>query len=466
MIPTIGSRTIVAGLFALTLAAVAAAGAELPDPPLSLSKFGLTRLRKTVNSSNVVTATFNIHTVRGADLRGLRAKLEYVDFEGKPVAKPNTAKLGDIAGGTTKPAHVTIGFVPQFNGYRVTLTGDLNGRPGTWKFFGASGVDQPTYLPEKPIPKLALLMCVAHELRQPPRARWAKLFLRVRNLGAVAAHDATCAVDVRARRGKKAGTATSPLKGAKDGRAGVVKGGEERLFVISFRSFPVYESYDVSLDWKSPPVEERLSGGEFEGKKEVELAHFAFSREGGDVIVKGDARNGLGHRVDNLRVIIHLYGDPKKASREPRVAGTATALLSGRTEPGKVRPFRAVGKGVKSYSDFEYEVAFEEGGGGPQPVAAGDAVVTITRAVRKPGDTAEIEGSVRNAGTLAIAEVDIVFSFRKLDGGKQKVVRRVAHRIPGVLKPGATAAFKVAAKNVPAFDEYFYEVSYKPAGRK
>ena len=38
MIPTIGSRTIVAGLFALTLAAVAAAGAELPDPPDLLRK--------------------------------------------------------------------------------------------------------------------------------------------------------------------------------------------------------------------------------------------------------------------------------------------------------------------------------------------------------------------------------------------------------------------------------------------
>ncbi|MHC5053290.1 MAG: hypothetical protein ACYTKD_01085 [Planctomycetota bacterium] len=463
-------RAAVPIVLALSAAVVSAsgpaAGAELPDPPLSLSKFGLTRLRKTVGSSNVVTATFNIHTVRGADFRGLKAKVEYVDFEGKPVAKPNTSRLGDVAGGTTKPAHVTVGFVPQFNGYRITLTGSLNGRSGKWEFFGASGVDQPTYLPEKPIPKLALLMCVAHELRQPPRARWAKLYLRVRNLGAVSAHDATCAVEVRARRGKKAGTATSALKGAKDGRAGTVKGGEERLFVISFRSFPVYESYDVSLDWKSPPVEERLSGGEFEGKKEVELAHFSFAREGGDVVVKGDARNGLPHPVDNLRVIIRLYGDPKPASREPRVVGTATALVSGRTEPGKVRPFRAVGKGVKGYSDFEYEIAFEEGGGGPQPVAAGDAVVTIRKAVRKPDGTAEIEGDVRNAGAMGIAEVDIVFSFRKLAGGKQKVVRRVAHRIPGVLKPRATAAFKIAAKKVPAFDEYFYEVSYKPAGRK
>ncbi len=446
----------------LCFAAAAIASDELPDPPLSLSKFGLTRMRKTVGSSNVVTASFKIHAAAGASFGGLKAKVEYVDFEGQPVAKPNTARLGDLEGGNTKAADVAVGFVPQFNGYVVTITGSLNGRPGEWKFFGASGVDQPTYLPEKPIPRTVILVCVAHELRQAPRARSAKLFLRVRNLGAVPAHDASCVVNVRSRGGRKAGTAHSALKGAKDGRQGIVNGGEERLFVISFRSFPVYESYEVSLDWKSPPVDERLSGGEFGGGNEVELAHFSFAREGDDVIVRGDARNGLARVVNNLRIAITLLGDPAK--RGPRVVGVAEALLGGPTEPGKVRPFRAVGKGVKDYSDFDYEVAFEEPGEGQKPVAAGDAVVEIKKAIRKPDGTTRIEGDITNAGGTAIAEIDIVFSFRKLVGGEQKVVHRVTHRIPGVLKPREKAAFTVVAKNAPAFDEYFYEVSYKPAG--
>ena len=60
----------------------------------------------------------------------------------------------------------------------------------------------------------------------------------------------------------------------------------------------------------------------------------------------------------------------------------------------------------------------------------------------------------------------IVFSFRKTAGGRQKVVHRVKHRIAGPLQRGATAAFEVVAEKAPAFDEYFYEVSYKPAAKK
>jgi len=443
----------------LCLAAAAAAAGELPDPPLSVSGFGLTRLRKTVGSSNVVTATFKIRAEEGAGFQWLKAKVEYVDFEGEPVVKPNSARVGDLDGGETKAASVAIGFVPQFNGYVVTITGKLNGRPGEWVFFGASGVDQPTYLPRKPIPRSTILVCVAHELRQPPRARWAKLFLRVRNIGAVPAHDATCAVSVIGRGGRKAGTAKSPLKGAKGGRQGIVSGGEERLFIIAFRSFPVYESYDVSLDWKSPPTEDRLSGGEFEGKKEVELAHFKFERKDDEVIVSGDARNGLAQAIRNLEITIPLR-------LEGRTISYARALLEGPMAPGKVTPFRAVGRNVKKYDDFSYEVAFDEVGGGPAPVAAGNAVVKIGKATRGADGTTRIEGDVRNAGAMAIRDIDIVFSFRKTAGGKQKVVHRVTHRIAGPLERGATAAFEVVAEKAPAFDEYFYEVSYKPAAQK
>jgi len=449
------------GLFglALCLATAAAAAGELPDPPLSISGFGLERLRKTVGSSNVVTATFKVRAEEGAEFRWLKAQVEYVDFEGEPVVKPNSARVGDLDGGETKTASVAIGFVPQFNGYVVTITGKLNGRPGEWVFFGASGVDQPTYLPRKPIPRSTILVCVAHELRQPPRARWAKLYLRVRNIGAVPAHDASCAVSVIGRGGRKAGTAKSPLKGAKGGRQGIVAGGEERLFIIGFRSFPVYESYDVSLDWKSPPTEECLSGGEFEGKKDVELAHFKFERKDDDVIVSGDARNGLPQAVRNLEITIPLR-------HEGRTISYARALLEGPIASGKVRPFRAMAKNVRKYDDFDYELAFDEVGGGPSPVAAGNAVVTIGKATRGADGTTRIEGDVRNAGAMAIRDIDIIFSFRKMAGGEQKVVGRVTHRIAGPLKPGATAAFEVVAEKAPAFDEYFYEVSYKPAAQK
>jgi hypothetical protein len=450
-----------AGLTALTLsfALGAFAAEELPDPPLSISGFGLTRMRKTVESSNVVTASFEINAVPGAEFGELEAKIKYVDFEGEAVAKPNTAKVGDLEGGDTKAASVAVGFVPQFNGYVVTLTGLLNGEPGEWEFFGASGVDQPTYLPKKPIPRSVILVVVAQELRQAPRARSAKLYLRVRNIGAVSAYKATCAVSVIGRGGRKAGTAKATLKGAKGGRKGIVAGGEERLFIIGFRSFPVYESYDVSIDWKSPPTEERLSGGEFEGNEEVELAHFKFERKGDDVIIRGDARNGLANTINNLRISLTMLDGR-------RFVGTAKALLAGPTRPGKVRPFRAVAKRVSDYTDFDYEVAFEESGGGPGPVAAGDAVVTIGKAIHKPDGTAEITGDVTNAGTTAIKNIDIIFSFRKVVGGKQRIVRRVTHKVPGVLKPRATSKFKVIAKKVPAFDEYLYEVSYKPGGPK
>ncbi len=461
-----------AACVALALVTVVAARAA-PSPweaPFTLSNFGLSRLRKTVGSSNVVTVDFVIQAAGNAHLSDLRAKVEFVDYKGEVLARGRSTRIGDLRPGRKKPASVAGNWVPVFNGYLIKITGLLGGGGGArgeWDFFGASGNDAPFFLPRKPMPRTCQVVCMSNEIEQGPRSRGANLYVRVRNLGDKKATKARCTVQLINDKGKRIGKAVKALlSGAKGGRDGTVDGGEERLFVIKFRRFPEFKGYSVELEWESPPTEDMLAGGEFTGNAEVELGKFSFKKDEGNLEVSGKARNGLDYPVDNVRVKILLMGKGKGGRR--KVVRTLSHTIPGRLGANKVVPFRFTAKKVGPYDDFEYEVAYgEPGRGATAAVPVGQAAVRITRASRNASaGTVEIKGIIENAGSAGIRKVRIVFSFKRVAGGGEKVVGKHEFLLDRVLRPGEVDDFHFTTAPIPAFDEYFFQVDYKPAGKR
>lgn len=460
-------------VLALGFAPAAAAAAPVADPPFALARFGITRQRLTVRGSNLVAATFEVRAEEGANLRDLRARIEYKDFRGEVLGRAGPVRIGNLRPGEKRQTVLEGTHIPVFNGYLVKITGALDGTKGEWTFFGASGNHAPFYLPGKPVPRTCTLVCMASELEQKQRSPGASLYVRVRNMGDKRAAGATCTVQLLNKKGKPFGKpAKAKLSGAKGGRPGVVDGGEERLFIMRFRRFPKFESYSVSLDWESPPTEDLLAGGEFTGGPEVELGHFSFTKPGGDRIeIAGRARNGLDRPVENIRVKLHLLRKVKAGKKyQLKRVRTLSHLVPGRLEPGRTAPFRIAAEKVGSFDDFEYEVGYDEPGERKEARAAaavGQAAVKVTKAARKAKGAVEINGVIENVGSGGIKNVKVLFSFkRRTDGGGEKVVGKHEYVMERSLRPGEMEDFRFTTKPFPRFDEYFYEVSYKPAGNR
>jgi hypothetical protein len=455
---------------ALGCAMAAAMACSVPvsaesDAPLSVGGFSLTRQRKDISGAlNLVTASLAV--TAHADTADLQASAEYVDVHGAVLGKAGPTRVGAIAAGKTVQVAIAGTFIPIFNGYRIKLSGSVNGRAGEWTYFGACGVDAPSFLPDTPIPRQICLAVVASELEQDPKSPGARLYVRVRNLGAVKAEDTACFLEVRGKGGARIGNRVrAKLAGAKDGRPGVVEGGEERLFVVKFARFSGVESFKADLDWRPPAVEKALAGGEFTGAAEVELARFGFVRTSPTTLeISGLARNGLQKAVERVRVIIRLVQKPKNGTGPRTVVKAVETVIPDRIAPGDTSVFGLIVENVGAYDDFEYEVGYEEGGAAVKRAAAsGQILVRVTDAARKGNGGLEIKGVIENTSPLPVENVEVDFHLRKGAGPAAEVVGTVTYALPGTLPPSEPAPFAVTSENCPPFDEYFYEIRFVPS---
>lgn len=438
------------------------------EPPFSVSGFALERMRKDASgAANRVSANFLVQ-VGEVPVKGLSVKIDYTDYSGKVLASAGPSRLGDLAPLQKKQCTVSGTYIPLFNGYIMSFTGTVQGRNCQWQFFGASSVDSPTYLPPKPIPKIALLVVMASDLEQSANSPRANLHLRVRNLGALPARDAACYVEVLGKDGKPLGKRVrAPLTGAQGGRPGVVNGGEERVFTIQFARFPQFENFSVELDWKSPPPEEALSGGEFTGAKEVELAQFAFKRDGNSLEISGVARNGLDHPIERLRIVLKLLERPKSSRKSSQqVEGPAKLVkliehtLPGNIAPGAKAPFRVVATDVGGFDDFEYEVRYDEPGQQPERTdRTSPFSIEVEQAVRLADGSFEISGTIEHTGPALASGVELMLSLIKADKAIKEHIHKFAEPIPLRKK----TKFVISIPNCPDFDEYLLTAQLEPS---
>lgn len=475
----------------LVVTLAAAAGVLAADPEnvqlVDAPQFFYERARKGPQGQlNWVRGHLTVEAARGCDLEDVRARVDYVDYAGKTLISAGPEKLGRMKGGEVREVIFSQFSVPIFNGYVITIECRRQGRKKEFTFFGSRTATQPFIVPAKPYPRSIQLVIMAHELDQDFRSRGARLYVRVRNLGAVTAKKLHATIQLLDRNGKpKRGRKTKArtlLSGAKGGRTGEVRGGEERLFAVRFGSFPQFESYSVKLDWETPPPDELVSGGEFEGGPEVELAHFRFSRRGkgkagSGLEISGDARNGLAEDIRELKITVTLYLKPgagtEEAGGRSKLVKTIVGTVPGVIRAGEVEPFTITAGDVGEYNDFAYELAYEEAGGLRQAESnragalasppGGQPVVTVREAVMKGGGTLVITGDVRNATSISIRDFRLTFHLNRTAGGRQDTVADLVCEVAGVIRPGQTVPFSVSKKDCPAFDQYLFETHFLPA---
>ncbi len=467
-------------LIATLAAAAAVLAAEPEDAQLvDAPQFIYERARKGPQGQlNWVRGHLTVEAARGCDLEDVRARVDYVDYAGKTLISAGPNKLGRMKGAEVREVEFSQFSVPIFNGYVITVECRWQGRKKEFRFYGSRTATEPFHVPAKPYPRSIQLVIMAHELDQEFKSRRACLYVRVRNLGAVTAKKLHATIQLLDRNGKpKRGRRTKGralLTGAKGGRKGEVRGGEERLFAVHIASFPQFESYSVKLDWETPPPEELVSGGEFGSGPEVELAHFRFSRRGegkagGGLEISGDARNGLADDIQDLKITVTLYLKPgaggASAGGRPKLVKTVEGTVPGVIAAGEVKPFAITAGGVGEYNDFAYELAYEEAGGAVTVAAppGGQPVVTVSEAVMKGDRTLVITGDIRNATSIAIRDFRLTFHLNRTAGGRQETVADVACEIAGVIRPGQTVPFSVSKEDCPAFDQYLFETHFLPA---
>jgi hypothetical protein len=460
---SLGLRAFVAYVAILSVAPATRAQDDVP--PLDITNFGFERQRKDISgATNKVTVTL---TIKAGDtpVTDLRAKIDYKDVYGKTIADAGPTRVGDLDPQQTKTVAIAGVFIPLFNGYLITFTGRVGSRRGEWSFFGASGIDRPSYLPSKPVANTAHLVVISSDLEQNLKKRGAVLYVRVRNLGALQATDAACFLEVRGKDGKQIGKRLrAPLTGAKGGRPKVVDGGEERLFAIRFSKFQGIDSFSVELDWKTPGAEKALGGGAFAGAAEVELGHFKFERPTKEeLVITGKARNGLATSVSNVRVIVRLLQKPKELAGRATVVKTIEGLARGPIAPNEIAPFSIPVPGAPQFDDFEYEVAYEEAGSNVgQKQQAGQVLVRVQEAVRKPDNSVHIKGEIENTSSLPLKNVEVDFVFRESIDKGGDIVDMVTYALSGILASRTPVTFEVIAKDCQPFDEYYYEIRFAP----
>lgn len=464
----------------VALAAVAAAVAEdtengqLVDAP----QFVYERSRKGPQGQlNWVRGHLTIEAARGVELDDVSAHVDYVDYAGKTLISAGPKAIGRMKGGEVRETELSQFSVPIFSGYVITVRCTWQGRERGFTFYGSRTATEPFYIPRKPYPRTVQPVIMAHELDPADRGSRACLYVRVRNLGAVTTKKLHATIQLLDRNGKprrgRNMKGRTLLSGAPGGRKGEVAGGEERLFAVRFGAFPRFESYSVKLDWETPPPEELVSGGEFQGGREVELAHFRFRREGeekakGRIEITGKARNGLSTDIQDLKITLALYLKPETGGESgrgrPRLVKAIEGGLPGVVKAGEVKGFKITADGVGRYNDFAYEIAYSEPGGTTIAGApGGQPVVTVKSAVMKGGKTLVIEGDIRNATSISIRDFRLTFHLVRTTGGREETVAEVVCKVPGVMRPGESVPFSVSKDDCPAFDLYRFETYFLPA---
>lgn len=430
-------------------------------PPFALSGLQIERIRKELAGQNRVTTTFTLQARE--EVRDLKASIRYQNASGKTIASAGPVKVGDFRPGERKAVRLSQLLVPAFRCYRIHLTGLLDGAPRKWSFYATSPAEVPIYLPEEPIPRTVQLVYLAHDVTRDVKNGTGVLTVRVRNIGAAEAPNPVIVMELMYKK-KSIGSVRQPLVSAGGRKLKRIRGGEEVVAVVRFRRLPRFSNYTLKLDWDKPGPEELLSGGEFSGVKDVELAHFAFKSDGdGDaksLEVYADARNGLDKVLHKIEVKLTLYRR-KDGSEAPQRAGSSTVEIE-ELSAAQVKPIVFRFGRVGSYSDFDYEVSYQEEEVRKGPERQASIEVQITNAVKRGDGRVELAGVAMNRGEVRVRDLVLEFEFKRGAGGEQQTVKKSEHRVGGVLAPGGSKSFSLSLEDCPEFDEYSYEVRFTP----
>jgi hypothetical protein len=478
-------RSLAATLF-LALSAFAACAAEVdePAPKVKIADWLFERQRKDISgATGLVRASMKLQNISSDKIEELSARIVFYEGLGAKLRETPAFRLAEIKPGEALPLVIQDVFVPVFGSYELYLDYRCGKEKLSHRYQGSSPVTPPSLMTKKLLPRTAQVVVLGQEIIYDQRTRSANLAVRIKNLGELDASGVTLYMNFYDDKSKPIG---KPLSGVIEagpaGKPGVAKGGEDRIVRLTLQGLPQYSGFDIRVTFSEPPAWERLSGGEFQNKPEVEVAHLRFSAPEpgtGKMHVDAKVRNGLGEAVAGTVITFIFYEEKEETIKDEMRREFKEKKISpfkrepvevpGRLNAGAVKEISFDVTGVAQFASFSYEVAYqaaetEKTPTTPQADDSGEVVVENVSA-KKNGNVVVIKADVTNRRRSAAKDVNVTFELRRKNiEGVEETVHTVKHVIEGLTNPGETKSVELTVENPPAFTSYFYSVSYSEGG--
>ncbi len=331
----IGTRGIAIVLLAL---AAHTGGVRADDPELAEFVVARSRIEKRVTASGL------LRNRTGAEIGGIVAVLECLDA-GSVVKTSEPFRRSSLAKGRSFRIAFTIPKCPAFSSYRVRIKAREGEAEREW-IWVASG------LSEAPLPvagsrRPAQLSLASQSVAPSGAPGEVTVRCRVRNDGELPSRRAAARIRFFGADDLPAHERTLLLG------SGTIGPGEERDFEFELAAVPAHARAQVELV-QPEGIALQVPGGEFSDEPRVDAAEFRFEKTGeSQILVAGQVRNGLGHRVRNILLTVVLEGDGGAELKRDDVR------VPGPLYPGEVTRFAAVLDDLVAFVAYRYEMAYE-----------------------------------------------------------------------------------------------------------
>ncbi|HYG76149.1 MAG TPA: hypothetical protein VEK08_14185 [Planctomycetota bacterium] len=418
------------------------------------------RERKTITSSNRVTANFMIKNVSQENLNDVTLTITYMEGLGNKLEKqPPAQKIALLKAGEAKKIQMVGDFIPIFGSYDITVQYNGN-KKEEWN--STSDVGQPNPKNGEPIKGIANVVVAGKELTPDRSGKFAGK-VRVRNDGTVEAKNLKIVVTFFDAKKKQMGDPVIE----KLGNGTLPGGADEQIPFVLSKAPRTYGGYELNVTCDDTSIETQLSGGEFSKSKDVEFAHYKFQRadpKSADLKVAAQVRNGFDIPVDQVKLTLIFMNAKKKELKR------YTHEIKGQLKPGEIKPFEFTVPGLQTYDAYEQQVNFNKVDGSGAPVAKNsdtkieaakfqntpNVEVIFTESLTNDDKSVSLAGAMRNGKSGPVKDVVISVTFKRPDGSESTTEKTLSD----VVRPGEERNFVMKVPNAAGFASYGFKFKY------
>lgn len=429
------------------------------------------RERKTLTGSNRVTARLALKNVSAEALEDVRVELTLFSGLGEKVAGPLNQKLGAVKPKESKQIQVSGEFIPIFGAYQVLVSY----RDGKERWHSNSDLGNPEPKVEQLLENTSRVVVLGEE-SSPDRANRLSGSVRVKNEGKLEAKNLTLKVTFFGAPAASGPKKPGPVRGGKLGEwsaplAGVkLAGGEEKNipFTVPTPMPRGTGSYEVRVLSEEAPLEQQLSGGEFQNLKDLEAAHWRFKRsgpKGENLEIACDIRNGLSQPVEGAKLTLALYASDKG---QRKLVKSHAQEVPGPLAPGAVVPLSFSLLLVPAYDSYEQAWEYGKSGAGNSaegakpmaPAFKNDSTVEVLFKdfTTLADGTVQVVCQARNGRPHGVKEIEVKLRFLDSSGKELCVAEK---SLPDPVAAGDVRNFLMRVPGAKGYTNYASEVKFQ-----
>ena len=314
---------------------------------VNVSGWSYGRERKTLNSSNRVTANFTMKNVSKDTLKAVVVTLTYMSGLGEKATGPMKQIVGVLKPDESRKIAIVGDFIPVFGSYEILV--EYDGKRELW--FASSDIGQPEAKNSVPIHGIANVVVLGKEAGVDMMGRFTGS-VRVKNEGTVEARNVKISTLFYDAKKKKIAECSGRLG------TGLLAGGAEENIAFSLPNAPrIHGSYELKVSCDEASPEAALAGGEFTSITDVEFARFTFNHSDPNASgfnVTAQVRNGFSIPVEQVKLSLIFCG-PKKKELKCFVHEVPESLKA-----GEIRTVEFTIPEIPPYESFEQRVAYKK----------------------------------------------------------------------------------------------------------